>query len=155
MRASLVLLVGLAILLPVFGQEKKPESPPDRYGVKADVEAYPQGSAKEAMKSIATALERTRVDYLLAHLTDPVFVDAKVREFKGDFQAFVRDSDEHLSDPKKRQEFLRFLKEGTVQESGTTAKVTHPDVPKKQMTFRQSGGRWFLENENEAEKPKK
>ena len=136
-------------------QEKKAEPPAPRFGVKADLEAYPQGSAKEVMKSIATALERTRTDYILAHLTDPVFVDSRVKEFKGDFEGLVRDTEEHLADPKRRQEFLRFLKEGTVEESGTTAKVTLKDVPKKQMSFRQTGGRWFLENESEAEKPKK
>ena len=155
MRWILALTTGFVLSGLATAQEKKAEPPAPRFGVKADLETYPQGSAKEAMKSIATALERTRVDYILAHLTDPVFVDAKVKEFNGNFEGLVRDTEEQLADPKHRQEFLRFLKEGTVQESGTTATVTLKDVPKQQMTFRQSGGRWFLENENEAEKPKK
>jgi hypothetical protein len=155
MRNCLALMAVVMVSCLVLSQEKKTEPPPPRYGVKADLEAYPQGSAKEVMKSIATALERTRMDYILAHLTDPLFVDAKVKEFNGDFEGFVRNAEEHLTDPKRRQEFVRFLKEGTVEESGTSAKVTLKDVPKKQLTFRQSGGRWFMDNENEAEKPKK
>ena len=154
MRYCLALMAVLMACDLVLSQEKKAEPPP-RFGVKSDLEAYPQSSAKEAMKSIAIALERTRMDYILAHLTDPLFVDAKVKEFNGNFEAFARNADEHLADPKRRQEFLRFLKEGTVEESGTSAKVTLKDVPKKQLTFRQSGGRWFMDNENEAEKPKK
>ncbi|HLW68760.1 MAG TPA: hypothetical protein VKS79_25805 [Gemmataceae bacterium] len=155
MRLGMALVCVFAVGTAAWAQEKKAEPPPPRYGVKADLEAYPQGSAKEAMKSIATALERTRVDYILAHLTDPLFVDSRVKEFNGNFEGLVRDTEEHLADPKRRQEFVRFLKEGTVEESGTSAKVTLKDVPKKQMTLRQSGGRWFLDNESEADKPKK
>src|SRR5262249_33376313 len=155
MRWILALLAGFVLSGLAMAQEKKAEPPSPRYGVKADLEAYPQGSAKETLKSIATALERTRVDYILAHLTDPVFVDAKVKEYNGNFEGLVRDTEEHLADPKRRQEFQRFLKEGTVEESGTTAKVTLKDAPKKQMTLWQTGGRWFLDNENEAEKSKK
>jgi hypothetical protein len=155
MRNAISTALVLLAVANVLAQEKKAEPPPPRFGVKSDLEAYPQGSAKETMKSIATALERTRMDYILAHLTNPIFVDEKVKEFNGDFEAFARNADEHLADPKRRQEFLRFLKEGTVEESGTSAKVTLKDVPKKQLTFRQTGGRWFMDNENEAEKPKK
>jgi len=150
MRFATALAASLIMSIAVSAQEKKPENPPPRYNIKADIETYPQGSAKQTLSSIAEALRRTRVDYILAHLTDPIYVDGTVKKFNGDFEALVRQVDEHLSDPKGRREFERFLKDGKVEESGTTAKVTLADVPKRQMTLRKSGERWFLDNENEA-----
>jgi len=155
MRYGMALMSALAVAFFVSAQDKKAENPPPRYGVQSDLETYPQGSAKQTLASIAEAVRRTRIDYVLAHLTDPAFVDAKVAQFGGKFDDLVRSVNEHLNDPKHRQEFLRFLKEGTVEESGTTAKVTLKDVPKRQMSLRKSGERWFLDDENRAEPPKK
>jgi hypothetical protein len=155
MRIAMALGLILTLTAGISAQEKKTEAPPPRYGVEADLQTYKQGSAKETLASIAEAVRRTRIDYVVAQLTDPIFIDAKVTEFGGDFQKLVKEVEEHLNDPKLRQEFVRFLKEGVVEESGTSAKVTLKDVPKRQMTLRKSGERWFLDNENEADKPKK
>jgi hypothetical protein len=155
MRYVATLSWVLVLAIVVFAQDKKSEQPPPRFNIQADLQTYPQGSAKQTLASIAEAVRRTRIDYVLAHLTDPAFVDSKVTQFGGNFDALVREVEEHLKDPKHSQEFHRFLKEGTVEESGTTAKVTLKDLPKRQMTLKKTGDRWFLDNENEAEPPKK
>ena len=46
------------------------------------------------------------------------------------------------------------MKEGNVEETGTSAKATHKDFPNRQITLTQKDGRWFMNNENEGEKKK-
>jgi len=76
MRKSLVLTVLLGAW-PVAAQDPAPPAPP-RYGVVAAQEAYPQRTPREALTSAVRAVERGKVDYLVAHLIDPKFVDARV-----------------------------------------------------------------------------
>jgi hypothetical protein len=73
---SFAVLFGAATL--AVGQQPPPI--PDRYGVAASPEAYPQGTPKETLASTVRALEKGRIEYVAAHLLDPVFVDAKVSE---------------------------------------------------------------------------
>jgi hypothetical protein len=51
---------------------------PDRYGVAADPEAYPQATPQAALASSIRAISRGRIDYFAAHLLDPALVDAGV-----------------------------------------------------------------------------
>ena len=154
MRVLLTLTVGLLMATGALAQEKK-AAPTARFGVSTDLETYPQASAKQASASILKALERKRIDYMLAHLAEPGFIDTKVQEFGGKFDELVREATEHLNnDAKRTDEFRRFLKEGVVEESGTTAKVTLKDVPSRQITLRQIDGRWFMNNDVEAERKK-
>lgn len=150
MRGLLTVTLGLVLASSALAQEKKP-APAVRYGVSPDLDTYPQASAKQAVTSILKAVERKRIDYLLAHLAEPSFVDTKVQEFGGKFDELVRETTDHLnSDVKRTDEFRRFLKEGSVEESGTTATVTLKDVPSRQVTLRQIDGRWFMNNDVEA-----
>lgn len=144
-----VFWVGTAIA------QEKPAAPAARYGVSANFESYPQTSAKQALQSIAKALERDRLDYILAHLADPAYVDEKVQALGGKFPELVREFAEHLTDDAKRkQELIKFLTKGEVAETGTTAKVTLKDVPSRQMNLKQVGGRWYLLNDDAVEKKK-
>jgi len=151
MRCALAMLVVAAVGAVAHAQEKK-ENPPTRYDVVGDAETYPQGSPKETLTSIAKAIERERIDYLLAHLSDPQFVDAKVKDL-GKFRDLVDAVKMQFNDDAKRQrEFLRLLKEGNIDASGSEAKVTLKDIPGRQIVLKQDGKRWFLDNNDVAPK---
>lgn len=151
MRSLLALAFGFCVVPIALAQEKK-ENPPARYDVAGDAETYPQGSPKEAMSSIAKAIDRGRYDYLLAHLADPQFVDAKVKDL-GKFRDLVEAVKSQFSEePRRLRQLMRFLKEGTIDASGSSAKVTLKDVPQRQLTLKQYGKRWFLENDDTAPK---
>src|SRR5438445_6488726 len=49
-----------------------------RYGFDVNLNLYPQKTPQEALLSIAKAVDNKRVDYVLAHLADPRFVDDAV-----------------------------------------------------------------------------
>ena len=155
MRGVLTFALGFLVVALATAQDKKADAPTARYGVAADLETYPQVSAKQALASVAKALERKRVEYVLAHLANPEFVDESVQRLGGKFDELVREVGTHLADnPKETQAFFRLLKEGNVEETGTSAKATHKDIPGRQIALTQKGGRWFMNNENEGEKKK-
>src|ERR1700687_2222202 len=49
-----------------------------RYSFDVNLDLYPQKTPQEALLSLARAVDNKRVDYLLAHLADPRFVDDAV-----------------------------------------------------------------------------
>jgi hypothetical protein len=61
-----------------------------RYNIEFNPINFPQKTPPEAMKSIAKAMENGRFDYMLAHLTDPKYVDPRV----ADYQAIIVPKDE-------------------------------------------------------------
>ena len=169
MRLQSTLLVAVMLGSTGLAQEKKPEPGP-RFSVAYEGELYPQTSPKTTMTSISKALQRERIDYLVAHLVDPAYADAQVPKFYKDrfkktieqererpdydnrvkeaFDAVVKEVIDHMaSEPKESGYLTRLLKEGTIEEAGTSAKVTHKDVPGLTLTLRQVEGRWFMVNE--------
>ena len=89
MRLSLALLLmgGLAALADdAPGLPKEPEP---RYGVTAKVSTYPQTSAKRALESTIEACEKDDYKYLVAHLLDPAFVDARAADRGKQFEPAV------------------------------------------------------------------
>src|SRR5689334_13583169 len=96
---------GVAILLLMAASTT-------RYGIAPDARTYPQGTAKETLASILKAVEAKRVDYVVAQLADPVFVDDRVqRLYGGRFADQVEDSRACL-DPLTVKLLQRFLKDG-------------------------------------------
>lgn len=73
---SLILLAGLTS----FAQQSDPASLDLRFGISRKKEAYPQDTAKKALKSAVEACERSDIAYLLAHLLDPAFVEQRLAE---------------------------------------------------------------------------
>ena len=53
-----------------------------RFNVEYNKVNYPQSEAKAAFKSVVKAIDENRHEYLMAQLVDPVFVDARVAEYK-------------------------------------------------------------------------
>src|SRR5262245_13732414 len=96
-------LLVLALAGSVVAQATKDDKPKedkltDRYGIQPDPRGYPQASPKETLASVLQAIERRRIGFLLAHLTDPQFVDERVKMYKGDFEQLVRETTTKLSD---------------------------------------------------------
>ena len=155
MRRLFVLSVVLVWVAGVPAQEPK-DSPPRRYGIEANLRDYPQETPKETLASVLRAIEKGRINYLLAHLADPAFVDQRVKQvYGGDFDELVRETSDKLTgNPDGVKELRRFLKEGEWEAAETIASVKLKDVKDRQVFFRKIGQRWYLENRQKPEPSK-
>jgi hypothetical protein len=144
MRTALAL--GLAVL--VVGQA--------RYNLAPRLKTYPQGTPKETLASVLAAIDDRRIDYLLAQLTDPEWVDRRVKDvYAGRFDELVQEATTTLAgDPAKVKELRRFQKEGEWEGADTTASVHLKDVKDRQAFFKKIGTRWYLENRQKPESEK-
>src|SRR5262245_48305379 len=79
-RAAAVLLVVLAA---GAARADEKEAKGARHGVALDLKGFPQGTAKEALASVLKAIDAKRIDYLVAQLADPAFIDARVKKVYG------------------------------------------------------------------------
>ncbi len=146
----LVLMVGFVIASGTPAQQIK--EPPKRYGIDADLENYPQAEAKTALASVLKAIDEKKIDYLLAQLSDPQWVDERVqKKFGGKFEELVKETTQLLADePTRIEELRRFLREGSWEGDDTEARVNLKDVPGKQVFLRKIETRWYFMNENKA-----
>lgn len=78
MRSVFTLAALVAAASVGVAEDLKNITLPTRYGISPNPEFYPQGTAKEAVDTAASLLEKGRYAYLLAHVIDPAFVDAQV-----------------------------------------------------------------------------
>jgi hypothetical protein len=119
-----------------------------RHGIAPDLKTYPQSTPKETLASVLKAIEDKHIDYLLAQLADPQFVDQRVNEYGGKFTDLVAETRRKLvDDPGPAKLFARFLKEGEWQVGPADATVALKDVPDRVVSFHKLDGRWFLRNE--------
>jgi hypothetical protein len=155
MHRILALCVVSLTVVGAPAQETK-EAPPRRYGIEVNLRDYPQETPKETLASVLRAIERGRINYLLAHLADPAFVDKRVKEiYGGNFEELVRETTHKLTDnPAAVKELKRFLKEGEWEGGDTTASVKLKNIKERQVFFRKIGRRWYLENRQRPEPTK-
>jgi hypothetical protein len=148
MRLVLTVVAGVACTAAVVAAgDAKPPAPEKRYGVEADLTAYPQATPKEALASVVKAVEDRRLDYLVAQLTDPDFVDRRVKDTGGDFAGLVKEATARLvDDPGPARQLQRLLKDGAWDAKDDRASVHVKDVRDRWCYFRKADGRWFLEN---------
>jgi len=144
-------------------QDAAKQKPPRRFGFEVDETTYPQKSPAEAMKSIAILLDRGRVDYLLAHLSDPSYVDHWVERYKANFpqgkadarhllafDRLVRETTKYFdNDPLIVKDLRMFAKEAKWSEEGNVATGSVDTIPARKVFLRKIGERWFLENKQE------
>jgi hypothetical protein len=155
MRYILATLLGLVCLASAGAQATKDDQPSRKYGIAADLERYPQATPKEALGSALKAIGAQRIDYLLAQLADPQFVDMRVKDYGGNFDEVVREAKRKLvEDPAVAKQFQSFYKDGEWEEGDTTASVRLKDV-KDRIYLRKQDNRWFMENRKKAEEPAK
>ena len=123
-----------------------------RYGIEADLETYPQGSAKEALGSVVKAIQQKRIDYLLAQLADPEFVAERLRNYYGGkFDDLVTETtNKLLDDPGTTKRLRHYLTDGEWEGDDNTASSRVKD-DKRAVFFRKIEGRWFFENRDKAE----
>ena len=152
MRGTLALLIGLVVAAGASAQAPGAPKASKRYGIEADLEDYPQATPKEALRSVLKAIEGNRINYLLAQLADPPWVDQQVKQVQGDrFDELVQETADKLAhDRSSVKELRRFLSDGTWEEAGDTASAQLKDVKSHRVYLRKLGGRWFLENRQQA-----
>lgn len=143
MRCLLTLAIGVCLVSALGAQN----APPARYGVGSDLDTYPQKTAKECFGSVLKAIEQQKLEYLLAQLADPQFVDMRVKALSGGFRDLVQETKARLGDdPQAVKELRRFFTEGMWEDSDDTAAVKLKDVKNRTVFFRKVRDRWFLEN---------
>lgn len=149
MRVISICVGALLIATPLFAQKKDDEN--NRYGVEIDKDAFPQATAKEALRSVLKAADAGRFDYLLAHLADPAYVEKQIKE-NGTFQKIVGVvKDRWTNDPENAKEMRRMLADGFWEETPETATVKLKDVKSRQLFLKKIGPRWYLENRQKAQ----
>jgi hypothetical protein len=138
-------IIWACFTVPGATQETKPAG---RYGIEPRLQTFPQNNPKEALASVLAAIEAKRIPYLLAQLTDPDWVDKRVKEiYGGRFDELVAETSMKLADnPAAVKELRRFLKEGEWDEGENAASAKLKDVKNRQVFLRKVGTRWFLEN---------
>ena len=140
--------------------EVKAKKTPQRFGFDADDITYPQKTPKDAMASIALALDRKRVDYMLAQLADPVYVEYWIERYKTEFTLGKEDarrllafdrltretSQYYQNDPLIQKDLRVFAKQAEWKEEGESAVGTVETIPARKVFLRKIGERWLLEN---------
>jgi hypothetical protein len=123
----------------------------NRYGVDVDLKTYPQSTPKETLASVLRAVENKRIDYLVAQLADPAFIDERIkRTFGGKFEEQVNDTRTKLDAPTVKL-LERFLKDGDWSGKDSPVTVVLQDVKDRAVTFVKIGDRWYLQNNYKPE----
>jgi hypothetical protein len=157
LAATGLALATLCAFADAQGEKKKT---PFRFGFDVDEKTYPQKTPEETMGSIARAVDRQRVDYLLAQLADPLYVDYWVDRYKADvtkgrddgkrlvaFERLTRETiGYYQDDPLIVRDLRIFAKEGKWEEKDDLAIGSADKVPARKIFLRKIGERWFLEN---------
>jgi hypothetical protein len=150
MRFTFTYLVVLAVCpVAVDGEEVV-----QRYGVTADYKTYPQATPKETFASLLKAVDDKHVDYALAHLADPHWVEERVKQLGGKFEELVKECRETKLDPASVKQLRRFLQDGEWKVEEKSAEVHLKDVADRSVRFYKVGDRWFMENGYRPEKGK-
>jgi hypothetical protein len=133
-------------------QQPKEVKPARRYGIEADVVAYPQDTPKNALASVLKAIEADKINYLLAQLADPGWVDQRVKQVHaGKFEALVEETAGKLAnDGTTIKELRRFLHEGTWEATESAASSQLKDIKNRRVYLRELDGRWFFETRQQA-----
>jgi hypothetical protein len=149
MRVLVELLAGVAgtVLLAVSATPANGREPAARYRVAADLKTYPQDTAKEAFAAVLKAIENKRIDYLLAQLADPDWVDGRVKAYADGFEELVKETTAKL-DPPAVKRLGRFLKDGEFETLDSTVVVRLKDVKDRVVRLRRADGRWYLQSIN-------
>jgi ribosomal protein L16 Arg81 hydroxylase len=153
MRLMAVLMAGfLGFICSSPGLAQQNKEPPKRYGIDADLENYPQADAKSAFASVLKAIDNKKIDYLLAQLSDPQWVDERVQKVhQGKFDEMVKETTQLLTnEPTAVEELHRFLQEGTWDSDDNEARVNLKDVPDRQVFLRKIENRWYLKNDKKG-----
>ncbi len=112
-----------------------------RYGIAFDEASFPQNTPDNLRKSLLKALNSDKIEYMLAHLADPSFIDKNVREVhEGDFAKQVAETREKLKKGLKSP-LESLLKEGKLNASEKSASLKDLII-----TMKLENNKWYMEN---------
>jgi hypothetical protein len=161
-RIAIVGLVLIGLTLPAVAQEEGPA--PDRlaqrYGMQVNPLSYPQKTPEEALKAVVRALEKKSMEYLLAQLADPKFVDGRIAEYRQAiptgseqgkiflaFDRLQRETEDHFfADPQLLRELRILARDAKWDTTENQATGAAEAIPGHKVYLRRIGERWFLEN---------
>src|SRR5437660_12471480 len=75
-------LMAILLLVSASSASGQDISKDKRYEIEEDIVKYPQQTPQQAMQSVAKLVAEGKLEYLLAHLVEPAFVDDKVEKYK-------------------------------------------------------------------------
>jgi hypothetical protein len=143
MRTAAAVAAVVLAAVPVMAQ-----TPTTRHGVALDLKAYPQGTPQETLASVLKAVKAQRIDYVLAQLADPHFVDERAKTESSGFAALVREATEKLvADPTAVRLLSRLAEEGAWKVEENAATVALKEGGDRGVTFRKLDGRWVMQNQ--------
>ncbi len=161
MRWTCVLLCCGVLALTLSAQDQPPPSKlAKRYGLDASAMLFPQGTPQDALKSLLKAATSKRIDYLVAHLADPKFVDPRIADYQSlytqgsdearkfvAFDRLVRETTEHFAnDPLLVKELRQFAADGEWETNEDRAVGAVKTISARKVFMRRVDDRWFLEN---------
>ena len=160
MRNSVLLLCLLFGFSSAAWMQDRPGKLNMRFGQEVNLVRYPQNTPQEAVQSAVKAIYDQRFDYLLAHVADPKYVDARVDKYREAlpgkneaaktrqaFQQLVKETTAFFFEDAERIGELRlFGKEAEWKIDEDYAIGTLKKVPARQVFMRRMEGRWFMEN---------
>jgi hypothetical protein len=117
-----------------------------RFGIPLDEASFPQNSPENLRKSLLNALNSDKIEYMLAHLADPSFIDKNVREVhEGDFAKQVAETREKLKKGLKSP-LESLLKEGKLNSSEKSASLKDPALKDFIISMKLENNKWYMEN---------
>jgi len=131
-----------------------------RYKIEMNLERFPQKKPQEALVTVVKLVGEKRFEYLLAQMSLPQTVDARVLKIaegymKGSldekkfvaFDEVVKETEKYfINDPDILKDMRLFAAGAMWEEKDDQAIATTKDLPGRKMIFRKIEGRWFLEN---------
>lgn len=117
-----------------------------RFGIALDEASFPQNSPENLRKSLLKAINSDKIEYMLAHLADPSFIDKNVREVhEGNFAKQVAETREKLKKGLKSP-LESLLKEGKLNASEKSASLKDPALKDFIITMKLENNKWYMEN---------
>lgn len=147
---------------PAAGQDEPAGKLAKRYGYTVEPGLYPQQTPQAALQSAVKALDAKKIDYLLAHLADPSFVDERVDEYKSfqkgsdlaktvlAFERLTRETIRHFQeDPALVKELRQYVKDADWDVQEGVAIGSLKTASPRRVYFRKLEDRWFLQNKQQ------
>ncbi|HEV3084092.1 MAG TPA: hypothetical protein VGY66_30190, partial [Gemmataceae bacterium] len=146
MRGFISVVVGISVAVGVWGQADAGEKLVLRYRIPANYDKYPQDKPNTALSSAVKAIELGQIDYLLAHLADPAFVDKRIQEYRAQVAQTVKDEgktllafdrlvsetrDHFKGDPALVKELQQFARSGTWETKDNAAEAHLATIPSR------------------------
>lgn len=117
-----------------------------RFGIALDEASFPQSTPENLRKSLLKALNSDNIDYMLAHLVNPLFIDKNVKEVhEGSFAKQVAETREKLKKGLKSP-LESLLKDGKLEVTEKSASLKDSNLKDFIITMKLENNKWYMEN---------